>query len=113
MRLCRRSVAQRQFDGTQHRIFIMVQNEGKNLHHLPVAPGLLEKMLLQPPERFRQFGERRAVTQGARLALDHREIVAPIIDGAAGQMMRPLDEPRVFADDLPFGNDNDAVWINP
>ena len=91
----------------------MVQGEGKNLHHLPVAPGLLEKVLLQPFERFRQFGERRAITQSSRLALDHREIVAPIIDGTAGQMMRPLDEPRVFADDMSFGNNNDAVRISP
>ena len=46
MRLGRRSVAERQFDGTQHRLLIVVQDEGQDLHHLPVASGLLEKMLL-------------------------------------------------------------------
>ena len=63
----------------------MVQGEGKDLHHLPLAPGLPEKVLSQPLERFRQFGERCAVTQSSRLALNHREIVVPIIDGRPGR----------------------------
>ena len=87
VRLCRRAVAQRQLDGAQHRLLIVVQNERQDLHHLPVAAGLLEKMLSVAPEGIRKVGERRAVTQGAGLALDHRQVVAPIIDGAAGQMM--------------------------
>ena len=106
VRLGRRPVAERQFDGTQHRFFIVVQDERQDLHHLPVAAGLLEKMVLQPLERFRQLNERRAVTQGSRLALDHRQIVAPVIHGPARQIVRPLDEPRVFANDLPFRNDD-------
>src|ERR1700683_3413084 len=49
MRLCRSTVAERQLNGTQHSLFIVMQNERQYLHHLPVAPRLLEKMLLQPP----------------------------------------------------------------
>ncbi len=113
MRLCRSTVAERQLNGTQHSLFIVMQNERQYLHHLPVAPGLLEKMLLQPPEPLRQFRKRRAVTQGARFSLDHRQVVAPVIDGPARLIMRPQDDPRVFANDLPFSNDNDAIRINP
>ena len=46
VRLCRRSVAERQLDGAQHRLLIVVQNERQDLHHLPVAAGVPEKMLL-------------------------------------------------------------------
>ena len=43
----------------------------------------LEQMLLQGSERRRHLGEGRAVAQGAGLALDHGQIMAPVIDGAA------------------------------
>ena len=101
------------FDGTQHGLFIMLQNQGQDLHHLPVAAGLLEQMLLQPPEGLRQFDERRAVPQSAGLSLDDRQIVAPVIDRSAGVVMRSVDDPSMLTEDLPLRHDDDPVWIDP
>ena len=80
MRLCRHAIAQGQLDSAQNGLLIVVENQGEDLHHLPVAPCLPEQMLLQPLESLWQFDKRRAVPQGARLALDHRQIVAPIVN---------------------------------
>ncbi len=85
---------QRQFDGAQHGLFVMLQDQGKDLHHLPVAARPLEQMTLQLPERFGQLGEGSAVAQGAGLALDDREIMPPVVDRPRRQVMRAVDDPR-------------------
>jgi hypothetical protein len=54
---------QRQFDGGQHGLFVVLEDEGEDLDHLAVAAGPLEHALLQSPESRRQFGEGRAVAQ--------------------------------------------------
>ena len=61
MGLCRHPIAQCQFNGAQHGLLVVVQNQGKDLHHLPVAPRLLEQMLLEPLESLWQFDEQRTV----------------------------------------------------
>jgi hypothetical protein len=60
----------RQLDATQHRLLVMLEHEGQNLHYLPVAHWPFEKLALQLPEGFRQLGKWRAVAQSPGLALD-------------------------------------------
>src|ERR1700688_4360393 len=80
MRLGRRAGLQRQFDGGEHGLFVMLEDESQNLDHLAVATRRLEHALLQSPEGRRQFDERRAVAQGSGLALNDRQIVPPVVN---------------------------------
>ena len=52
MRLCWHAIAQGQLNSAQNGLLVVVQNQGEDLHHLPVAPALLEQMLLQPLKRL-------------------------------------------------------------
>jgi hypothetical protein len=64
---------------------------------------------LQSPEGRWELGERRAVTQRSRLALDNREIMPPVEDGrCALAFVGASEDAGVFADDLPLGGDDDA-----
>src|SRR5580692_7679482 len=83
MRLGWRASLQRQFDGSEHGLLVMLENESQNLDHLAVAARRLEHALLQGPEGEREFGERRAIAEGSRLALQDRQIVPP--DSAASR----------------------------
>ena len=87
MGLGRNAGFQRQLDGAEHRLLIVLQHQGEDLHHLPVAARVLEQMALQLPEGIRHLGERRAIAQGAGLALDDRQIVPPVVDRSPWQMM--------------------------
>ncbi len=90
----------------------MMKDKGEDLDHFPVAAWTLEKMLLQASEGLRQIDEGRVVAQGARLALEHRQIMAPVINRSSRQMMGALDDPRMFAQDLPFRGDDDPLRVD-
>src|SRR3984885_15229958 len=91
----------------------MLENQGEDLDHLAVAARRLEHALLQSPERRRQFGEGRAVTQGSRLALNDRQIVPPVENGGRTlALVGAGKNAAMFADDLSLGGDNDAFGIN-
>ena len=66
--------------GQEHGILIVLQDQGKDVDHLAVTARLLEQVLLQRSEGLGQLGERRAVAQSARLALNHGQVVPPVID---------------------------------
>jgi hypothetical protein len=51
--------------------------------------------------------------QRARLSLDDGQVVAPVVDRPGRQVMRALDHPRVLADDLPLGRDDEPVGVDP
>ena len=72
-----------------------------------------EELGLELAERLRQLGEGCAVAQRPRLALDHRQVVPPVVDGAAGNVVRALDDPGVLAHDLALGHHDEAVGIDP
>src|SRR3546814_3884405 len=97
MGLGRHASFQRQFDGTEHRLLIMLQDQREDLHHLPVTAGALEQEALQLPEGLGHLGKGRAVAQGARLALDHRQVMPPVIAGPPWLVMGPLDDPAMLA----------------
>ena len=69
MRLGWRAGLQRQFDGGEHGLFVVLEDESENLDHLAVAARRLEQALLQSPEGEREFGERGAIAECARFAL--------------------------------------------
>src|ERR1700734_2362874 len=81
MRLRWRASLQRQFDGGEHGLLVMLKNESQNLDHLAVAARRLEHALLQSPEGRRQFGEWGAITERPRFALNDGQVVPPIENG--------------------------------
>src|SRR5271156_4983694 len=108
MGLRRDAGLQRQFDGGEHGLFVMLEDQGQNLDHLAVAARRLEHALLQSPEGGRQFDERRAVTQGARLALNDREIVPPVVNRCGAlPFVGAGKNAAMLAHDLPLGDDDD------
>ena len=67
MGLGRHAGLQRQFDGGEHGLLVVLQDQGQDLDHLAVAARRLEQMLLQRPEgvaavrrRVRRCAGRRA-----------------------------------------------------
>ncbi len=114
MRLGRRASLRRQFDGREHGLFVVLENQREDLDHLPVAARRLEHALLEGAEGRRQLGERRAVAQGARLALDDRQVMPPVEDGRrARALVGAGEDAGMLADDLPFGGDDDTLGIDP
>jgi len=103
---------ERQFDGAKHRLLVVLQDEREDLDHLPVAARPLEKMALQLPERIGQLGEGRTIAQGTRLALDHRQVVPPVVDRPSRQVVRAFDDLIMLAQDMAFGGDDDPVGID-
>src|SRR5580704_10426197 len=113
VRLGRRASLQRQFNGGEHGLLVMLEDERQNLDHLAVAARRLEHALLQGSEGRRQLGEGRPVTQGSRLALNDRQIVPPVENGGRTlALVGAGKNAAMFADDLSLGGDNDAFGIN-
>src|ERR1700721_3435188 len=81
MRLRRHASLQCEFDGSEHGLLVMLEDESQNLDHLAVAARRLKHALLQSSEGGREFGERRAVTEGARFALNDSQIGPPMENG--------------------------------
>ena len=54
-------------------------------------------MLLQSLEGIGQFQERRAIAQSAWLALDYRQIMAPVVNRAPRSVMGSVNDPRMLA----------------
>lgn len=113
MGLRRNACLQCQRHGGQHGLFVMVQDERQDLDHFPVTARIAQQMPLQPLEGLGQFEERRAVAQGARFALDHRQIMPPVIDGVAGAIMGSVDDALMLAYHLSFRHDQEATGIDP
>src|SRR5690606_19540104 len=111
--LGRNAALQRHLDGGQHDLLVMLQDERQDLDHLAVAAGLPEQVLLQPFEGFGEFSKGSAVAQSTGLALDDRQIVTPVVDGATGAVMRPLDDAGMLAYDMPLRGNHDPFWIDP
>lgn len=47
------------------------------------------------------------------LALQHRQVVTPVVDGLASAMVVALDQALMLTDDLAFGRDNQAIRVDP
>jgi hypothetical protein len=73
VRLGRRAGFQRQFDGGEHGLLVMLEDKGQDLDHLAVAARRLEHALLQGAES-RQHLKRRARRCARRQACAGRAI---------------------------------------
>jgi hypothetical protein len=114
MGLRRRAGLQRQFDGGEHGLFVMLESQGQNLDHLAVAARRLEHALLQSPEGRRQFDERRAIAQGSGLALNDRQIAPPVVNRCCAlPFVGAGKDAAMLAHDLPLGDDDNALGIHP
>ena len=71
-----------------------------------------QKQCLKLAKCFRQRGERRPIAQRARLALQHGEIMPPVVESGT-TVMAPVDVARMLRDDVTFGDDNEAICIDP
>ena len=100
-------------DSTKHGLFIVLQDESEDLRHLTVTAGPPEEMALQLPEGIGQVGKGRPVAQGARLALDHRKIMPPVIDRSPWQVMGALDDPGMLTQNLSLGGDDNPLGVDP
>ena len=100
MRLGGHACFQRQFYGTQNRVFIVVQNQGQDIHHLSVAAWFTQHVILQTAEGVGHLGERRTIAQGSGFALNDSQIVPPIIDHPAWFVVRPLNDAVMGANGL-------------
>lgn len=113
MRLGRNARLQRHVDGRQDCLLVVLQDERQDIDHLPIAPRLLEQVLLQGPECIGKLDERCAVTKSTRLTLHHRQIVTPVVDGLTRPIMRPIYDAAVLTNDLAFCGDHDTIWVDP
>lgn len=79
---------------------------------LAITAELAQHVILQLSERLRQFREGGAIPQSAGLTLNDRQIVMPVVDRAGRLIVRPLDDPVMFADDLAFGDDHQPFRVD-
>lgn len=113
MGLCGYARFQRHFHSAEHGLFVVLQHQGQDIDHFPVAARLPEQILLKGPEGLGHLGKGRAIAQGAGLSLDDGKVMAPVIDRPQRLFVRALDHPAMFADNLPLGCDHKPVGINP
>ena len=91
----------------------MLENKGKDLGHLSVSARAAQELTLELPERIGHVRKRGSIAQGTRLALDHRQIMPPVIDRPAAGIMGSIDDPPVLAHELTLGGDHDPRRVNP
>ncbi len=103
----------RRIDRAQHGVLVVLENKGEDLSHFPVSARPARELALELPERIGHVRERGTIAQGSGLALDHRQIMPPVIDRSPAGMMRSIDDPAVLAQDLPLGGDHDSIGVNP
>src|SRR5487761_2622545 len=84
-----------QFDGDQHGFDTMLGYAGEHFCHDPVTAVALEQSMPQALQRLRHISEGCAIPQCARLALNQRNVVLPVIyDLAAVGLAQVADNDR-------------------
>lgn len=90
----------------------MLEHKGEDLGHLSVSARAAQELTLELPERIGHLRERGTIAQGTRLALDHRQIMPPVIDRPPAGVMGSIDDPPVCAQDLTLSRDHDPIGVN-
>ena len=103
---------QRHGDGGKDCIFIMMQDQGQYLDHLSIAARITQQVPLQSLEVLGKLAERCSVAQSSRFALDHCQIMPPVINSMAQLVVGAINDALVFAYDLPLGDDQEAIGID-
>ncbi len=106
--LARWTALQRQFDGHQHRIQTGAEHDRQHLRHDPVAAWVAQQPTAQSLQRLGHVGKRRAVPQRARLPLQQRDVVLPVVPG-----LPRVAEPVVAGHDGVVDHDGDAARVQP
>lgn len=70
------------FHSPANHLFVMVQNERKDIDHFTITAGAAKHLVLQLPKGRWQFQEGRTVPQGTRLALDNGKAMLPVVNRA-------------------------------
>lgn len=82
MGFCWHARIQRHFHRAKHGLFVMVEHQGQDVDHLAVTTWPTQHMILQLQEPFWHLNEGRPVAQRAGFALNHRQIMVPVINNA-------------------------------
>ncbi len=102
-----------QFDRSQHFLLVVLQHERQDLGHFSVSARAAQELALQLPEGHGHLRERCTIAQCSRLALDHCQIMPPVVDRPPAGVVGSIDDPAVFAHDLTLGGDHDTIRVNP
>ena len=113
MGLGRHALGQGQFHRRQHGLFVVPENQGKDVDHLAITVGLAQHLLLQLPEGRRELGKGGAIAQGTRLALKNGKVMPPVIDRSWRHLVVALDDAAMLAQDVALGREGQPVQIDP
>ena len=91
------------FHRTKHGLLIVMQHQRQDIDHFSIPAGLAQHLILQLSEGIRHLDKRSPVAKCPRLALNHRQIVTPIIDDAS-RPVRALNNTLMRANHMPFGD---------
>ena len=107
------ALGQGQFHCGQHGLFVVLENQGEDVDHLPITAGLAQHLLLQLPEGRRELGKGRAIAQRTRLALENGEIMPPVMDRSWRHLVVALEYATMLAQDVALGRHDQPVRIDP
>ena len=107
------ALGQGQFHCGQHGLFVVLENQGVDVDHLPITAGLAQHLLLQLPEGRRELGKGRAIAQRPGLALKNSQVMPPVIDRPRWQLVAALDDTAMLAEDVALGRHDQPVRIDP
>jgi hypothetical protein len=94
------TLCQGQLHGDEHRLFIVLKNQGEDVCHLAITTWLAQHVILQLPEGRRQFCEGCAIPKRPGLALNDSQIVSPVVDRPRWQVVAAVDDPLMLAQDV-------------
>ncbi len=103
---------QGQFHCAEHGLFIVVQHQGQDIDHFAVPARLAQYLGLQHTEGFGHLHERGTIAQRSGLALNHRKIMAPIVDDPPRLTVRPLNNTLMRTNDMPLSHNNQTLGVN-
>lgn len=113
MRLCSYALIQSKLHGPQHDLFVVMEDEGKNIGHLTITAGAAKHLVLQLSEGQRQFQEGCTIAQDTGLALDDGKLMPPVVNRSRWLVVAPLNDPDMPAKHITLGRNNQFFRINP
>jgi len=78
----------------------------------PVTTRFAQHEILQLFEGRRELRKGSTVPQRTGLALEDRQVMAPVVNRAWWELVAALDHPHMLAQDLPLGGDHQPVRID-
>ena len=93
-------------------MLIMVQHQGQDIDHLTITTGLTQHLCLQQAEGLGHPRKGSTIAQGAGVALNDRQIMAPIVDDPPRLVVRPLNDTLMRANDMPLRHNNQTPGVN-